>query len=227
MNLPVYYMPRSWLIIRNLGTSKARHWDLQLMGFANHSITRLPHCIGFSVLLTEAKFFPGGSVRLIDEAGKLLHGSSPTMDNMCWHLSSGLTNPQLMMILVGCRLWLIQCCYILLLIFSGWWFGCHFWNVPTKIGNLTIPIDEVHLFQRGSSQPPTSFVVGLCYHPYYLCNLISYRVASLVLHGFAKLFFDLQAMATCRNGLFGPARFWMFLMFVASNVKIDENSVVS
>ena len=38
---------------------------------------------------------------------------------------------------------------------AGWWFGCHFFNVPINIGNFIIPIDEV-IFFRGVAQPPTS-----------------------------------------------------------------------
>ena len=33
-------------------------------------------------------------------------------------------------------------------IYSGWWFGCHFFNFPINIGFLIIPVD-FHIFQRG------------------------------------------------------------------------------
>ena len=39
--------------------------------------------------------------------------------------------------------------------YSGWWFGTCF--IFPYIRNVIIPID-VHIFQRGSNQPPTSFV---------------------------------------------------------------------
>ena len=37
------------------------------------------------------------------------------------------------------------CC--LLLCYTGWWFGCHFWHFPRNIGNLIIPIDALVFFR--------------------------------------------------------------------------------
>ena len=46
---------------------------------------------------------------------------------------------------------------------TGWWFGCHFLNVPRNIGNviifLIIPIDELIFFRGVFPQPPTSEMV--------------------------------------------------------------------
>ena len=32
---------------------------------------------------------------------------------------------------------------------TGWWLGCHFLNFPINIGNVIIPIDELHHFSEG------------------------------------------------------------------------------